>query len=225
MPPTAPTALARQLDALEAQHGPSVTPPPRGVLDWILWENAAYLVPAEQRTSCFRALKKLAGSDAAGIERVPRAKLGELAQRGGMMPEGRVEKWLEIARVVRTELDGDPEQVLAWPIVRARKALKRFPGIGDPAAEKILLFAGVLRLLAPESNALRVMTRLGYVRAAKSYSTTYRALHAALEPLRRDARWWQRAHVLLQRHGKETCKNTAPRCDDCALSAGCPSAE
>ena len=45
---------------------------------------------------------------------------------------------------------------------KARRALKRFPGIADPGADKLLLFAGVTPYLALDSNGLRVLLRLGY---------------------------------------------------------------
>jgi endonuclease III len=224
--PVSPALLAKQLDRLEGLYGAPEKLPPRGALEWILWENAAYLVPAEKRAACFRALKKRAGSSGAGILRARREELLELAHEGGMLPEQRVEKWLEIATTVQEEFDGDLEAVLERPLAKARTALKKFPGIGEPGAEKILLFTGKHALFALESNGLRVLVRLGYAREEKNYSTTYRALRTALAPLEsRGAAWLQRAHLLLQRHGQELCKRTAPRCDDCPLLAGCPSAE
>jgi endonuclease-3 len=223
---TSPTVLARQLDRLERLYGKPETPPPRGALEWVLWENAAYLVPEEKRAACFRALKKRAGAGGAGILRARREELLELAQGGGMLPEQRVEKWLAIATTVQEEFDGDLEAVLAKPRAKARTALKKFPGIGEPGAEKILLFTGTHALFALESNGLRVLVRLGYAREEKSYASTYRALRTALAPLeKRGCAWLQRAHRLLQRHGQELCKHAAPRCDDCPLREGCPSAE
>ena len=226
MAATSPTALARQLERLEKLYGVQEQPPPRGALEWILWENAAYLVPEEKRAACFRALKKRAGGSGAGILRARREELLDLAREGGMLPEQRVEKWLEIATTVQKEFDGDLEQVLARPLAKARAALKKFPGIGEPGAEKILLFTGTHPLFALESNGLRVLVRLGYAREEKSYSSTYRALRTALAPLeKRGCAWLARAHQLLRRHGQELCKHTAPRCDDCPLREECPAAE
>ena len=219
-------ALPRQLVRLERLYGPPEPPPPRGALEWILWENAAYLVPARQRLACFRALKKRAGRSGAGLARTRREELLELARDGGMQPEGRVDKWLEIAATVRERFDGDLEAVLALPLAKARGALKRFPGIGEPGAEKILLFTGTHALFALESNGLRALVRLGYAHEQKSYSATDRALRAALAPLeRRGCAWLQRAHLLLHRHGQELCKRAAPRCDECPLAAECPAAQ
>jgi len=223
---TASKLLPAQLDQLEALYGAPETPPPRGALEWILWENAGYLVPFEQRATCFRALKKRAGRNGAGLLRARREELLELAGSGGMHPEQRVDKWLEIATTIAQEFDGELEAVLALPLAKARAALKKFPGIGEPGAEKILLFTGTHSLFALESNGLRALLRLGYAKEQKSYSANYRALRTALAPLEtRGAAWLQRAHLLLQRHGQELCKNSAPRCDECPLQAQCPGAE
>ena len=223
---TPPEQLPKQLDALEKLYGSPQVPPPRGALEWILWENAAYLVPEEQRVACFQRLRKRAGKDGAGILRGRREELLELAQGGGMLPEQRVEKWLEIATTVQEEFGGDAEAVLALPLAKARAALKKFPGIGEPGAEKILLFTGTHPLFALESNGLRALVRLGYAREEKSYAATYRALRKALASLeKRGAAWLQRAHQLLLLHGRELCKRNAPRCDDCPLRESCPAAE
>ena len=50
----------------------------------------------------------------------------------------------------------------------------RFPGIGKPGAERIALFTGTRAVLALDSNALRVLVRLGYGDPDAAYATTYR---------------------------------------------------
>jgi endonuclease III len=66
--------------------------------------------------------------------------------------------------------------------------------------------------------------RLGFAKAAKSYSTTYRSGTAALAPhAGRGCAWLMRAHDLLRRHGQTLCKNSAPLCDECPLAESCPS--
>src|SRR2546422_8413212 len=49
----------------------------------------------------------------------------------------------------------------------ANQLLQRFPGIGEPGADKILLFAGGQVSLGPDSNALRVLYRLGFGKQEK----------------------------------------------------------
>ncbi len=90
-------------------------------------------------------------------------------RRGGMRPETRVFRWREIARITQTQFSGDLDSILAMPYTKAKKALKQFPTIGDPGAEKILFFCGVASGLPLESNGLRVLVRIGWGRLQKSY--------------------------------------------------------
>lgn len=224
-----PPDLPRALDELERLHGRPAAPRPKRALDWILWENVAYLVPDTKRAEAYRALERATGLTADGILALPPHELRELAALGGMHPDQRVRKLTAIAETVERDFDGDLEAALELPLPKARAALKRFPGIGDPGADKILLFTKTHARPALESNGLRVLVRLGLVAEAKSYSTTYRAATAVLAPLApsthaRGCAWLVRAYELLRRHGQELCRNTAPECDACPLAASCPSA-
>jgi endonuclease-3 len=64
------------------------------------------------------------------------------------------------------------KSVLKLPLPKAKKALQKFPGIGEPGAEKILLFTRTHPLMALESNGLRVLVRLGFGAEHKNYATT-----------------------------------------------------
>ncbi len=95
-----------------------------------------------------------------------------LATMGGMRPKVRVFRWQEIARITLSQFDGDLDQILDLPYPQAKKALKQFPNIGDPGAEKILMY---LRRCARPSA--------GMERAARAHS---RWLWPVAEKLRRD---------------------------------------
>jgi len=198
--------------------------PPKGALEWILWENAAYLVSDEKRRAAFRALRQKTRLRPAGILGLSREALREIAELGGMLPDRRVEKLVEIATTVQEDFAGDLESVLGLPLAQARRALKRFPGIGDPGADKILLFTGTHPIPALDSNGVRVLVRLGLAQEAKGYAATYRSATAALAPhTRRGSAWLMRAHDLLRAHGQVLCKCSAPLCDECPLTEVCPS--
>ncbi len=220
-----PSALPALLNQLEEQHGVQRRLPPRTALDWILWENVAYLVSDKRRKAAFAALQQKTKLSAEGILALSREDLLAIAQLGGMHPANRVAKLLKIAATVQDELDGDLDSVLELPHAKARRELKRFPGIGDPGADKILLFTSTHAVPALDSNGLRVLVRLGFAREAKSYSTTYRAATAVLAPhVERGCPWLMRAHDLLRKHGQQVCKNNEPYCDACPLADVCPSA-
>jgi endonuclease III len=217
-----PARLERQLDALEVHYGSITSPPARGPFELVLWENVAYLQTDERRAEVFRALKSKVGLSPAKLRAASHDTLLEIASRGGMHPERRVERLLDIAERVLDRHDGELESVLALPVPKALRALQAFPGIGKPGAEKILLFTGTHALPALESNGLRVLVRLGWAKDGKSYDATYRAVQDAVrEELPATCQAWTRAHLLLRHHGQQLCKNSGPACEDCALEAEC----
>jgi endonuclease-3 len=123
---------------------------------------------------------------------------------------------------VLEEFDGDLRPVLKLPFSKAKKALQSFPGIGEPGAEKILLFTRTNAVLALESNGMRVLLRLGFGEEKKSYSTTYRLVQKAADSgLDEGYSWLIQAHLLLRRHGQELCRRSEPICDKCPLAADC----
>jgi endonuclease-3 len=197
---------------------PAVTDP----LGMILFENIAYLVSDERRIQAFSVLRERIGLSPPQILMAPANKLIEVAKLGGMHPVARVEKLRVIAQIALQEFDGDFDRVLKQPVAQAKKSLKKFPGIGDPGAEKILLFSRTQPLLALDSNGLRVMLRLGYGEESKSYSTTYRSVQeAVLGEMKTDFDWLISAYQLLRRHGQELCKNVNPLCARCPLKSRC----
>src|SRR5262245_64525942 len=207
---------------LEKTYGRPQSPQITDPLEMILFENVAYLVSDDQRKKAFNALRDQIGLNPTDILSAPSDKLIEVARVGGMRPEDRARKLQFIARIVLSEFQGDLRQVLEWPVAKARKALKKFPGIGDPGADKILLFSHTLPILALESNGLRALVRLGFGEEMKNYASTYaRAQEATRNQFVEDCVWLIRAHLLLRRHGQELCKRTEPICNSCPLTGIC----
>lgn len=209
------------LDRLEALYGPPPASTVTDPLEQILWENVAYLVSDAQRGVAFEALRTRVGLTPDAILSAPPGLLGEVAALGGILPENRVGKLTAIAAIAR-KIGGDLRRVVRKPLKEAKKALMQFPGIGDPGAEKILLLAGAHPVLALDSNALRVLVRLGFGTEKKGYQATYRSAQEAIGPqLKKSSAWLVRAHKLLRHHGQETCKASHPHCEVCPLQASC----
>ena len=214
--------FSQLIAALKRQYGVPEAPPAKGPFELILWENACYLLPDERRREVFEALRKQVGLNAAAIDAASDKVLLPLAQRGGMRPETRVFRWREIACITLQQYAGDLGSILNLAYVEAKKALKQFPNIGDPGAEKILLFCGISSGLPLESNGLRVLLRLGWGRIQKNYGATYRSVQADIQPeLPATAARLKEAHLLLRTHGKELCKDKTPLCSQCPLALDC----
>ena len=215
-------SFARTIERLRKFYGKPNPPPANGPFEHVMWENACYLLPDERRLEVFETLRRLVGLDAAAINAAPDSVLLPIATRGGMRPETRVFRWREIARITLSQFDGNLDSILTKPYAEAKRALKQFPNVGDPGAEKILLFCGMASNLPLESNGLRVLTRLGWGRAQKNYGAMYRSVLDDVKPdLPSDVELLVEAHLLLREHGKTLCKDKSPQCSECPLANAC----
>ncbi len=141
---------------------------------------------------------------------------------GGMVPEVRAQRLIEIAARVENEYGGNLRAGLVGPLTKVRQALKRFPNIADAGADRILLFAGMAPVAAVPSNCPHVLVRIRHGQERENYSVTYREAQQAIEaeiPKSIDAR--TRAYLLLKRHGQTLCKRRNPKCDDCPVASCC----
>ena len=198
--------------------------PPSDPFQHVLWDNIGYLIDDQRRQRLFDTFAAEVGLDPVRITEAGPAVLMAIAERGGMRPDVRVQRWRTIAAVIAAYAEGDLDTALrALPLAKARALLKRFPTVADPAADRILLFAGIAPLPALESNGLRVLARLGLFREARRYPASYRAAIAVLisEGLPGFA-WLSQAFLVLREHGRTVCKRGEPLCGPCPLSDDCP---
>ncbi len=208
--------------ALEKLYGRPRRPATTDPFELVLWENVGYLVDDAKRTHVFEKLREQVGLTPEAILGAPDPVLIDAVREGGMRPPDRAAKLRHCAEIAEEiGLDRLRRTVRADPAA-GRKLLKRFPGFGDPGADKVLLCNRSLVTLAPDSNVLRVLVRLGFGRKEKDYSRTYRAVvEATASELPTDFPWLIRARELLRCHGQELCKRTHPSCDACPLSTKC----
>jgi endonuclease III len=214
--------FARLLANLEQHYGRPHAPATRDPFELVLRENIAYLVSDDRRERAFRELKQSVGTRPADVLVASIEELSRITALGGIFPELRARRLQEAARLVRDEFGGDLKRVLKLDFVRARKALSKFPAIGMPGAEKILLFTGAHASLALESNGVRVLVRFGFAKEQKSYSTTYRNLQKALaDEVGSKCPPLIAAHQVLKLHGQELCRRSEPRCPACPVRQDC----
>jgi endonuclease III len=212
--------LGAAIETLATHYGKVSGPPTSDPFELVLWENVAYLASPAKRREAFEELRKTVGTSPAAIARAPESAVERVTGRG-ILSRDFADKLRECARISLEEHGGDLAAIVRGPLPAARRALRAYPGIGEPGAEKILLFAGREASLAPDSNGLRVLARLGFVREEKSYTKTYAAARDAAKALPPDVRAMQKAHLLLQEHGRALCKRSAPRCEVCPLARKC----
>ena len=217
--------LGAVLTTLRGEYPEVRAPKFTGPFEIVLYENVAYLVGDERRQAVWADFCRRVGTDPEAVLAADPELLLEVLRPGGMLVARRADKVLRCCSIVADEFDGDLDSVMQLPQKPRRKALGRFPGFGAPGVDKILLLTRTEKILALDSNGLRVLLRLGFGAESKNYATSYRSVQlaiAGLLPARFDA--VIRGHFLLRKHGQEVCRHGRPLCDACALRTVCASA-
>ncbi len=225
--------LNEVLDLLEQVYGPQQPVGPTDPFEMIVYLNCGYPASDASCLKGFDALKREAGLSPREILAAPKSKLVKLLRLGGIVPELRADRLKEIARKVKGEFRGDlkaelkerlreEQQQKGKGIRGAKKILQQFPVIGEPSAEKILLFSRLAPVAAVPSANVEVPARLWFGKAGKNYAADYRAARRILSAGLTEAfEVRQRAYLLLKRHGQLTCKRSRPRCEICPLTGQC----
>ena len=214
--------LAKILDTLEKVYGKPKPPHPTDPYEMLVYVVCGYPASDAACAKGFQALKKEVGIAPDDLLAAPESKLAELMRLGGIVPEIRAKRLKEVAGLVKHVFGGSLRAEMKKPLREIRKMLKQFPTIGDPGADKILLFSDTAPIAAVPSNCVHLAPRLGFGEEKKNYAATYKSAQEAISaelPVDRDS--LLRAYLLLKRHGQETCKIARPRCGECVVSSEC----
>lgn len=223
-PPRWPlTEAIRRLSRTYGKPAPLVATDP---FEMVVWESCAYLVDDERRRRVYDRLVARTGADPARLAGMPASALAALIEAdGGMRPMMRAENLQRAANLVLDIGQAELRRLCRTEPDKARPLLKKFRGIADPGADKILMVSGSGETLGLESNGLRVLGRLGFGQVSADYTRTYRSVSLDVgKELPKSAAARIEAHRLLRLHGKTLCKTGMPLCAECPLAARCPSA-
>src|SRR5260370_20876140 len=187
---TALPELRKVVSQLGAHYGLPQPPLTTDPFELVLLENVGYLVSDKRRAEAFANLRKHTGTRPHQLLSASTDNILKATGLGGMHPEQRVSRLREIALIAINEFAGDLRQALKLPLPKAKTALRKFPGIGEPSAEKILLLTRSYPVLGLDSNGLRVLLRLGFGQEKKNYAATYRALQESIKGhVKEDFNW------------------------------------
>ena len=220
--PKAPPSLAHLLKKLESFYGKQEPVWPTDPYLFLVWWHCGYPQSDANCAKGWAALEGEIGVEPRQLLAASPAKLAQALRPGGMVPELRAMRLKQVAARVQDEYGGDLRAALVGPLAQVHKALKKFPNIADPGADRILLFAGLAPVAAVPSSCPHVLVRIRRGQERENYGLTYREAQQAIEaeiPATLDAR--TRAYLLLKRHGQEICKRTKPKCEQCPVSDAC----
>jgi endonuclease III len=212
----------RIIQKLKKHYGPPPAPYTIDPFELVVLENVAYLVDDSKRAKIFEELNQKIGLRPIDILTASIGDLEAVTKLSGAGSQQRAARLKESALIALNEFGGDVLGELKPPIAKTIKALKQFPGIGEPGAEKILLFTRTHPVLELDSNGLRVLLRLGFGSEKKNYSASYKSAREAIaDQVSVDYDSLIEAHQLLRQHGKTLCKTNKPHCDQCPVSSSC----
>lgn len=211
--------LLRQLESFYGKQEPCW---PTDPYLFLVWWHCGYPASDGACARGWESLNREIGIEPQQLLAASPAHLATALRPGGMVPKLRAMRLKDIAARVEDEFGGDLRASLVGSIPEVRKALKKFPNISDPGADRILLFGGIAPAAAVPSNCPHVLVRVQRGQERENYGVTYREAQQAIEaeiPEKFDAR--ARAYLLLKRHGQDLCKRTKPKCWQCPVSSSC----
>ncbi len=215
--------VAPILDALERFHGVQSNRSPGDPFQFLIWWQCGYPPSEERCARGWTALNEMTSVSAPELLAARPAELARALACGGLIPRLRAARVREIARMTQEQFGGDLRRALEpLPAAEARKLLKRFPGIGLPGADRILLFAAIAPVAAVPSACPHVLPRIVVGREAASYTASYRQAQQLIESqVAATVAARSRSYLLLGRHGRELCKARNPKCGQCPIAARC----
>jgi len=210
------------IDRLESCYGLQKPCWPTEPYQFLIWWHCGYPASDAACQKGWKSLKEKIGVGPQGILGASTRELAEALRAGGMVPELRAVRLKEIAARVQDQFGGDLRSGLVGPLKDVRMCLRRFPGIADPGADRILLFGGIAPVAAVPSNCPQVLVRIQRGKERENYVQTYKeAQQEILAGVRESFDARTRAYLLLKKHGEDICKRAKPLCTRCVVNTAC----
>jgi len=164
----------------------------------------------------FRRLKA-AFPDWASVEKARWRKVAAAIRVSGLanIKSRRIQKAL---RGIREERGNYSIEFLKrLPPHEARDYLLAIPGVGPKTAACVLVFSFGVPVFPVDTHIHRVTGRLGLVPERTGAAEAHDRLQKLVPP-----EWVYPLHMLLIRHGRDTCAARKPKCEECVLRCICP---
>jgi endonuclease-3 len=211
-----PASVAHVIDRLRQHYG---SPEPRRPID-PLDELVATIL--SQHTSDLNTERAFAGLMATfgsweAVRAAPTSSIADAIRSGGLaeVKAPRIKAVLETIWEERHHLSLDFLRHL--DVEEGRAYLTALGGVGPKTAACVLLFSLGKPALPVDTHVFRVSRRLGLIGPKVNAERAHRDLEQAVP-----AADVYDFHMLLIRHGRQTCKAIRPRCSACPLDAICP---
>lgn len=144
---------------------------------------------------------------------LPAEELAQLIRPAGYF-QVKAKRLRNLLKFVIEEFDGSLEAMFGRDLSTLREQLLGIHGIGPETADAILLYAGKRPTFVVDTYTHRVLARHGWI----GYEADYHEIKDYFESsLPADEALYNEYHALLVRVGKEYCRKTGPKCEECPL--------
>ncbi len=176
----------------------------------ILTQNTAW----SNVEKALRRLKAEEALSASFLDQVDQMVLSEWIRPAGYfrIKAGRIKNFFNF--IIR-QYEGQINKMKDQPLDFIRSQLLSVKGIGPETADSILLYALEMPSFVVDAYTHRIFSRHRLI----DEEIGYEELRAYfMDRLPNDPQLYNEYHALLVRLGKEFCKKTNPRCEECPLS-------
>jgi endonuclease III related protein len=146
------------------------------------------------------------------------SRLAALVRPSGYFRQ-KAKKLKAFVRFLQREYDGSLKRMFQSGTHELREKLLSVHGIGPETADSILLYAGNHPVFVVDAYTHRIFERHAITRGKPDYETV-RALFETALP--RDPQLWNEFHALIVNTGKNWCRKSVPRCEECPLRSLLP---
>jgi endonuclease-3 related protein len=154
----------------------------------------------------------------AAMLRVRVSRLAALVVPSGYFRQ-KARKLKAFVRFLEAEYQGSLARLFETPTLELRKKLLAVHGIGPETADSILLYAGNHPVFVVDAYTHRILGRHGITDGKPDYERVRSFLEASLPP---QVELFNEFHALIVNTGKNWCRKSAPRCEECPLRSLLP---
>jgi len=149
----------------------------------------------------------------AAMLRVPLPRLAELVRPSGYFRQ-KAKKLKAFVRFLQAEYRGSLKRMFHTPTLELREKLLSVHGIGPETADSILLYAGNHPVFVVDAYTHRILGRHGITDGKPDYEKVRAFIESSIP---RQPELFNEFHALIVNTGKNWCRKSAPRCEECPL--------
>jgi endonuclease III related protein len=145
--------------------------------------------------------------------RVRTARLAALVRPSGYFRQ-KAKKLKAFVRFLENEYGGSLKRMFLTPTSELREKLLSVHGIGPETADSILLYAGNHAVFVVDAYTHRIFGRHGITDGKPDYENVRAFIETSIP---RQPELFNEFHALLVNTGKNWCRKSVPRCQECPL--------